>query len=389
MAKMDAMLGSNAWHPSSGVSVAVLLVAFSSGCGQVLGASFGEEEPIPECELSVPVQPPDIIGSEGDEDIVLVIHEVDLGESRGPDGEFKYFAMGHDQDGSCSGPFDPHPCLPPAWTAGRPQDGPEGRDNAAGRLIRQQAELSAVTTVGTEAANADTLSGQAAPFGMLRIRDFTGLPEDDSVTVDFYVPLAPKQADPEAEEPRFDGSYPFPIELSSLAGVTEADAGELVTADSRFRDTSAYVNRNTVVARFEGVPLGLFAARVVTYDLVVEAQLEWDSDTGLWNVVDGMLSGVFPVEGVLETIPQLSVEAAPKTLCMDNPFYFAVKRLLCSAPDLQLDQGVDYGSDVCNALSFGVAFKGAPALLGVALEFDDPAPLCSADVDPANDDCFE
>jgi hypothetical protein len=384
---MDAMFGWR-WQCSFGASVAAGLMVFNAGCAEVIGASFGEEEPIPACELSAPIEPPATTGSAGDEEIVVVIHQTDLGESRGADGEFKYIGMGHDQDGSCSGPFDPPPCLPPAWTGGTPTDGSLGRDNAAGRLIQQQGDASSVSAVGTDEPNAATLTGEAAPFGMIRIRDFSGLPEDDQVVVDFYVAAAPKQVDPEAETPRFDGTYPFPIEQFSVAGATDADVGAPAEGDSVFRDPEAYVNRSTVVARFEDVPLGLFASRVVTYDLVVEAQLEYDRQTKLWSVADGMLSGSFPVEGVLETIPKLSVAALDQVICTDDPFYLSIKRLVCAAPDLRLDRGTDYGPDVCNALSFGVAFQAAPALLGPIAAVEDQ-PLCSAESDPANDDCSE
>jgi hypothetical protein len=238
--------------------------------------------------------------------------------------------------------------------------------------------------VGSEQSNADVQAGVAAPFGILRIRGFSGLPDDDSVQVDFYVGAAPKEVDEEAQ-PRFDVPFPFPIRLDSLPDGSE---GQTPEGDSLFHDDAGYVNNNTVVARFRGVPLGLFSTRVVTHELLVEARLEWDRQAALWSVVDGMMTGRFPVEGVLTAIPRLGFDALKRPVCSDDPYYSALKLLTCSASDLRAEQGTDYGPGVCNSLSFGVGFKAAPALLGPAVVIQLET-FCSAETDPANDDCEE
>jgi hypothetical protein len=265
-------------------------------------------------------------------------------------------------------------------------DGPNGRDNAAGRLVQQQAELSASSVVGSEQSNEDVRTGAAAPFGILRIRGFSGLFLDDSVQVDFYIGAAPQEVDGETQP--FVGTYPFPIRLDSLADGGEGNLGQTVEGDSRFHDDAAYVNSSTMVARFQGVPLGLFSTRVVTHGLLVEARLEWDRQTGLWSVVDGMMTGHFPVEGVLSAIPRLGFDALQRPVCSDDPYYPALKLLTCSAPDLRTEGGTDYGPGVCNSVSFGVGFKAVPALLGPAVEIPTET-FCEAETDPANDDCAE
>ncbi len=369
------------------VSFAVSTTCCGVGCGELIGASFGEEAPIPSCELSSPPERPTTTGSGGDEEILLVINETDLGETVGKDGQYKYLTMGHDQDGSCSGPFDPPPCLPPAWTEGNPVDGPNGLDNAAGRLIQLQADLSRIDTVGTEEPNEDVRKGLAAPFGLLRVSEFSGFPEDELVTVDFYLPAAPSELGEDFEPPRFDGTYPFPIELSSMDGVARENLGETIEGNSRYRDTSAYVTQSTLVARFEGVPLGLFGSRVATSGLVVEGKLEFDRESKLWRVTDGMFSGQFLVDGMFPALPMLSVAALDRELCTDGPIYPAVRALLCSSSDLRVDGGTDYGDGVCNALSFGLRFKARPARFGPLVEtLTDPP--CAADVDPGRDDCW-
>ena len=139
-------------------------------------------------------------------------------------GEPEFLTIGFDIDQSCTNQPRKPLCTAPAWTAGDPTDGKNGRDNAVGRILAAEIPTFGTAPIGSDVLNDGVRKGTVAPFTVIRIRGYNGFADDDQIDVEMLVPLAPNRLPSGAFVPELDGSDAWPLAAEFLIGA-EAGAG--------------------------------------------------------------------------------------------------------------------------------------------------------------------
>jgi hypothetical protein len=312
-----------------------------------------------------------VVDAGGNVEVTAVVIDAEYGDGLDAQGKPKFLSQGYDLDALCTGPSGPASCTPPAWVGYPETDGSDGRDNGVGRMFSAQEAIFGLALVSSEFLAPFVESGAHAPNGIIRVRGYNGLHEDDQVEVDWFVPVAPGTRGKAAFEPAFDGSDTWPLHEDTLDdGATDG------TPRSIYRDTSAYVGGYQLVARFPRVQLPLANVYFEAHDVVLTSQItKTGADTRLQK---GMLAGVIPTDTFLQVIPLTSYAITGVAVCPDTAVYPDIKRFICVAADVPLDR--PSGGD-CDGGAFGIAFETAPVLLGAGAP---PPPLvnpCQAEPD--------
>jgi hypothetical protein len=247
-----------------------------------------------------------------------------------------------------------------------------------------------VSAIGSAPTNDAVRVGRDAPIGVIRIRGFGGLGEDDHVEVDWFAVSALKGpgdggvsgGDAGGIPPRFDSSDQWPVLSSSLANPTVTDPRNMV---STYRDARAFVTKTTLVARFPRVSMPLSNVYFDVDDVALTAGIRRVG--GSWRLEDVVLSGTTPTNRLLGVVPHIAYVLFGITFCTDNQAnYPKVKRFLCESSDLPATLG-DPPSSACEATSMGARMETRPASLGPVVP---PPPIpspCPPETDPRQDSC--
>ncbi len=363
----------------------VVLVLVLGGCEQLIGADFDEARPSREvestCESAAPTEAPDISNAGGDVELTLVIHRVDFGDGANKMGVRDPTSKGFDLDSTCTaGDGDPPRCLPPAWTDGNPLDGQRGEDNGVGLLLASQEKLFGLHLISSELLNTRLEQGLDAPIGIMRVRGYSGLADDDQVDVDWYVPLAANPEGMSGFDPLFDGTDEWPVRADRVTGDFSA-TGE--PPDAVLRDTNAYVSKFRLVARFGETPMPLANIYFEVRSFVLAVDLLRDQVTRRWGGSNGTLAAVASADAILGLVPQAAFFSSGVGVCTTDQNYALIKKFVCQVADMR----VDSDGPECDGTSLGLSFEAAPVIVGPLLPPSTIAPFCAPGSDPVEDTC--
>lgn len=246
------------------------------------------------------------------------------------------------------------------------------------------------------------VQGQRAEDGsgtlLIRVRNYNGKPNDDSVTVSLH-PSGGLNDDPcnaENAKPHWDGTDSWPIDTSSLeplqgtgggptgAGTCGGGATGYDYDDPVYVDTSAYVTGSTLVA---ALPLELVlgdagaSSSVTIKQGFLAGHLETQSNG--WHLVDATLAGRWPVADLFATLGSLTIQGAP--LRTDNLVFGQVKQTICSYLDITAELAPP--TSPCDAMSMGMLFSAQQAKLGLVVPSVEPPSWCPPETDPAGQTC--
>lgn len=367
-------------------------------CAQIIGADFDSAklaEPkhdaaAEEASLCDPLLPPerptDLPMATDEIEFTVVVRTVDFGDSAPDGGTPAYLETGYDLDGLCTGPHGPSSCAPQPWIGGIHPDGPRGQDDAVALLLLNQKPTFGVQAIGSARANSSVALGHDAPLGVIRVRGFGGLGEDDHVEVDWFAVTALGVAGgPDGGvSPKFDAGDRWPILSTSVVDPTVANPADAVSV---YRDAQAFVTKNVLVARFPRIAIPLSNVYFELQVVALTAEITRDQIARTWRLDNVVVAGGTSTNGLLGVIPQIAAIVFGVPLCTDNHAnYPAVKRFLCESADLPSTPGLPTTSR-CASTSVGAKMQTAPASLGPIVAPPVLPSPCPPATDPHNDSC--
>lgn len=339
------------------------------------------------CELARPPERSDV-QSAGDLfsfTSVLVGHNYGDGlDGQLPDAD----ALGYDLDGLCSTDARAMSCRPHAWASGTVQDFAEGRDNGNLRTIYKEADLLGFTPISTQNVTDSIRAGVVTPDGIVRVRDYSGKPFDDRLSVEFFVPTALVTTDG-SDTPRWDGTDAWTVSPGSVAGGAQSDDPE--QWESAFVTREAYVTSYTLVAKFEGpIVFNMVGVETQLVDAMLTGLLTQDPTTKQWSLTRTVLTGRFSVTTALSWLSKVVPPfMGLPSMCRNDSQYPILREMFCGAADTLMDGRVDPSSP-CDGFTMAAGFTTLPARLAGIQAAPPPKPgtVCSAENDPAFDDCL-
>jgi hypothetical protein len=269
--------------------------------------------------------------------------------------------------------------LPPAWTGGDPTDGPQGQDNAIGKILSQQEDVFGISAITSADESALIQQGKRSPFALLRITGFTGFSDDEKVKVEWFYSL-PFELKTGAPTPLLDGTDEWPV----AAFVDSPDAG--ATAPTVEVDENAYVVESILVARFPKLRVPLASVYFDVRDVILTGRLVPDPATSSRRLEQGIVGGHTRRDDLLVVIPRITYSVFKVPLCTDNANYLEVRKYVCAAGDMPLD-GVLRPDKVCDGASFAVAFETHRAQLGPTIALPPPVQFCPPGTESDSDTC--
>jgi len=341
----------------------------AAGASGSAGSAGASEGGVPGCTHAAPPGKPSVVNAGGAEDLVFVLDWLKMADRD----------LGYDLDKTCTCQGETDSCQEPKWAKADHCDGPDGRDNAAGSLIQEGANL--VPGFGDNAWNSDLKAGD---WGLIfRVSKYNGLADDDQVELAWYVPTEfdklweldggtmPEGGGP---IPKWDGTDVWPLKAESL---NDSDPNR-----PKWVDANAYVSGGVLVGKID---LGEFQAsgslKLVVKDAFVTARLVKES--GIWRMKEGLLAGVWVLEDIFKQLGQMSMGG--EFLCTDSIAYTMIKGMICKYADIYRSRGTP--SSQCDSLSLGLSFTAIAGKLGQAVETTSTANTCKPEADPANDSC--
>jgi len=356
--------------------------AGGTGGGGSVGGSAGAAGGI--CGHVQAPPPPATSDAGNDVEIVLAMRDFDIGETALENGPL----VGYDLDALCSCRGDGPSCNPPPYAEADTCDGPSGRDNAAAGLWEASSVF--VPELASTAMTAEITAGHFTL--LMRIRNYNGQPNDERVEVAFFaspgrdndpcltVPPAP---------PTWNGNDSWPVASTSLTPNMGAGGGCSAPGFDleapRYIDPDAYVTGGTLVATLDDL-----AFLIRNEDTLAEIHLKVASITGRleqaasgWLLEEGVVAGRWPVEELRLAFVALAANGV--SLCSDSPLYENLRNAVCNYPDIA--SALSGPTTPCDAVSFGLSFAAAPALLGSIWEHVTPPSMCAPGTDPAADSC--
>jgi len=343
----------------------------------------------PGCKLARPLDRKITTEVGGTSELVFVTHNMDVGEATDTDGIPRYLKLGYDLDNTCGGE---RKCKNPLDMNPQERAGRNGIDDALGRMIANIKVTFGTEIVSSDLVNQETAAAQLPPMAVFRIRNYDGLQDDNHVDVDWYFPvLANGDGDggsiADAGPPaKWDGTDVWPIEPSTFVPIS---ADGKTHGGTPFERTSieAYVTSYHLVAKFpEGIPFRFWLFGAPLYSPLVTADLFPNTQTGKFELRNGLIAGRSAMRDVLGLIPVMT-KALPTmmALCTDSPLYPTISDFICTYPDLSI--GNNPASD-CDMMSVAIGFDTAPAKVGSVVAVTPPQPLCPPETDPATQPCF-
>jgi len=312
--------------------------------------------------------------------ITLTIDNIDLGE--GPPvkdaGTIAYDTLGYDLDSLCTTATENLSCKPPSWTtAADMSDMIDGRDNNVARMLVKAGQ----GMLTTPTVNAGMAAGER-PFGILRVTGYSGLPADNVVRAEWYVPVAKAQGSEDAGVEGGTGAAGTGWMVDSESAF-EADGAEAV--GSTMVDGKAYVVDHMLVAHFDRIVINMRETPVEIAGAWVTGRLDKDSQTGEWSLKAGVMAGRMPSFALLGLLPPMINKILKVPVCTDSEVYSATKTMLCGYVDI-LRSGTPNPESECDAASIGIGMTAGPGVIGGVAVRNDPA-LCPPATDPRQDTC--
>jgi hypothetical protein len=220
---------------------------------------------------------------------------------------------------------------------------------------------------------------------LVRVREFTGTPDDDAVAVDLLI-AAPFDSLDVGEIPAFDGSDEWPVSSRSA----DIDAPAPINAPLYTSD-EAYLSAGRLAAHFEEalvrLPLGMSGIPPRAFDMLLEnvsltCTLTEVGDL-VWRLDDCTLGGLWATQNLLGQLPE-SVDQLdpPNPLCTDSIGYPVLKDYFC-----RFTSRARAGGSACDALSVGLRFQTVPALASNVFTIEPRASACGPDAEPGADAC--
>lgn len=260
-----------------------------------------------------------------------------------------------------------------------PFDGDQCRDNTFARL---QPVAAMVPDLGTVFGLSEDVFNCALHNGdysiVTKISGYNGELDDDAVRLDMYTsvgtePPAPWECPEEnfaATHPLWRATHKWLIDESLLQGAYETE-GEL--PPSSLGTDEAYVRGGYIVAMLPPDAIIRMAGDNALYPgFAVKLQQGMlvgrltRTREGTWNVRDGMLTGRFKNQDLLEAFRQIG-------LCPGGPqdeYYQSVVMYVTETADVLADGETDPERD-CDAMSVGILFNADPATPGRAVPISE------------------
>jgi hypothetical protein len=349
-----------------------------TACEAVIGADFDDIQ-TSECRHAAPPKRSSVVNAGGEEEVLVAITSIDLGDEELPDGRRPYREIGFDLDGVCSNLGERPTCRTFAWAKGDPTDGVDGIDNGGGALMHAELEVFNIAPFTSKTVTQGIRSGTVAPVALLRVRNYNLRVKDDSVTLDWYLAEA-KGVTPETK-PLLDGSDAWPIWDGTLEqGTSFTPSGSL--PNSRFRDADAYVEDYTLVARLPpGTPLKLQNVSFMTEGLTISLKLGYDP----LRVSSGVIGGMLSAKELFRKMPEMTQAFKIGSICREDPSYPTVKAYFCRFIESRSDARTA-PDESCDAISLGMRFETTIVKPG-ALSPEPTFKGCSPENDPSTDTC--
>lgn len=279
--------------------------------------------------------------------------------------------IGLDLDGkctgtdTCSGADGPAACAPTV-----PQvavDGDYCRDNTFGRVEFQAAlipEVAKTYGLSDDAFNCALCVG-AYSF-LVRLTEYNGLADDESVRVDLYPSPGLEKvlpwncADPTwTQRPCFTPDMPWTVQSDTLT----IQRGGPELPDSKLFDDQAYVRQGYLVAAlpddtqfwFPGYKALVVAYPVRLQKAVVTGRVVKGTD-GVWRIEDGIIAGRARGADLVKGFRLIG-------FCDKDPNYKLMTDFVAKNLDL-LGSGENDPNVTCDAMSVGLAFEARQATAG-------------------------
>jgi len=157
--------------------------------------------------------------------------------------------------------------------------------------------------------------------------------------------------------PLFDGTDVWPVDPAGLAV-----AGDLTTAKVQFPGIGSYLNGNTWVGQAtSGVPFTLSTGSIGLPLVIHGAIVTMTLDPTHSHATNGTISGVLYTSEMIAAIKQAAGSFDP-TLC-SGPTIDSITAQIAQASDI-LQNGSQYPTDACDAISIGLGFDAERVQLG-------------------------
>lgn len=359
------------WGVGVVLALALAGVVGLNACATVIGAEFDDARSV-ECKHAAPPPRPTVSNAGGEEEVLVAITSVEVGDELAPSGAAGFREIGFDLDGVCANLGERPPCRTFDWAKGDPTDGVDGIDNAGGALMAAELEVFNISPFTSATVTKGIGEGKVAPLALLRIRKYNLRVVDDLVELDWYV------AEPLGKKPTLDGTDAWPMWEGTLASTPTA--GELPT--SRYRDPQAYVSNYTLVAHLPpGTPIKFQNVTFPSEGLTLSLKLGYDP----LRVTSGVVGGVLKASELFRRMPQMTQAFTLGTICRDDPSYPQVKSYFCRFIDSRADLRPAPDSS-CDAISLGMRF-GTTIVKAGPLAPEPTFGGCPSERDPATDTC--
>jgi hypothetical protein len=319
--------------------------------------------------------PPAVTGRGGGLDFTLAVWQQELGTGSEDDaGRPRYQDIGFDLDNTCTGEGQGPSCLePPGVPPSHYHDGVDGIDNALGQAFWKT--LPDVVTTDAD-----------HPVLLMRVREYSGEPDDDQVEVSLYYALGLTAREDGRLGPLWDGLDQWTIMPESLA---EPEAGAPNVDQPRFVDKHAYVSGYMLAARFDDALTASYLTVAPTLlwpmrHLVIAGSLR-QGDHGTWELQNAIMGARIALT-VLAQSNAWTLNGNGFPLCQFPSAYKSQVRTDCSFADVAY--GGDSLSASCDAVSIGIQVQAKQALLGkVARPLFPALPSCDPSVDLKKESC--
>jgi hypothetical protein len=319
--------------------------------------------------------PPAVTGRGGSLDLKLAVWQQELGTGSEDDaGRPRYQDIGFDLDNTCTGEGQGPSCLePPGVPPSHYHDYVDGIDNALG-----QASWKVLPDVITTDPDYPTL--------VIRVREYSGEPDDDQVEVSLYYALGLTPRDDGRPGPLWDGLDKWAIMPQSLE---EPEAGTPSVDQPRFVDKHAYVSGYMLAARFDGALTASYLTVAPTRmwpirHVMMAGSLRKGGD-GTWELQNATTGARIAVNTLAQSAAWVP-NGNGLPFCQFPSAYKNQVRTGCSFADIAYDG--DSPSAPCDAVSIGTQFQAKEALLGkVAEQLPTALPSCNPSVIPEMESC--
>jgi hypothetical protein len=368
------------WALGAALGLGLVGVLSASGCELIAGLD-GEYKldtapPAPVCDPMRPPDAPTTSGASGDISFTVAIRKVNLGETDAMP------RIGFDLDNACSCTIDDHTCAKPPWVdkSKRVCDNPRGVDNGTSVAL-QQANVIAAGAVSSAVISEGAQTGVWSL--LLRVKGYSGMPDDDQVEVAAFVTTGLVEA---MITPAWDGNDVWPIAETSVEAMN-LDQPKIV-------DPAAYVRNGELVAHLPSLELFLRATMMQlpmkVNSVVVSAKIEPSGAS--YALREGTMAGKWLLPDMFTSLAGLRY-GVDNQICKSSPAYTVVRSIFCNSTDIYSGDVAPSPGDAaampqCDSVSFGMNFEADPAQLGAIVPPAPPPPDgCADGQSPVGDMC--